>query len=991
MTTKSTHLNKAGQRYKDFQVTRHLEIPELQCHLTELLHIPTNAQVMHISNDDPENLFCLSFQTLPEKSDGVAHILEHTVLCGSKKFPVKDPFFAMTRRSLNTFMNALTGSDFTCYPAATQVHKDFYNLLDVYLDAVFFPNLKLFSFLQEGHRLEFTTPTDPHTPLIFKGVVFNEMKGAMSSPSSRLSDAMHSNLFPDITYGINFGGDPKVIPELTFEQLITFHKKFYHPSRCLFFFYGNMPLEKHLDFIATKALEGVQKIPPLPPIPYQKRFEKKRLIEMSYPVAREEAIESKTYISFGWLTCPIIEQQEVLALSVLEIVLLDTDASPLKLALIKSGLCKLVSSHIDTDINEASWMITLRGCHSESADACENALRAILENIVKEGVPLQLVENAIHQLEIYRSEIGGDHVPFGLSLFMRSALLKQHKVNPEKGLTIHAFFDRIHGEVLADPNYFGKLIKKYLLDNTHFVRIVMNPDKDLDIKEMKEEQERLSHIRSQLSEEQVNYLIKQSIDLMGFQMQQEEESIDVLPKLTLDDVPKLSRNFILKQEKIGNIEVFHHPCFTNEIVYADLVFNLPNLPETDMHYVRLFCVLMSQVGCGGRNYIENLDYIQENTGGVGANLAFNLQAVDHHQFQPSLNIKGKALHRKTNKLFNLLYDLATSLDFTDLHRLKEVIQKHYIALESNLSQSAMRYAINLSASGLDVASKIANLWYGLDYFWKIKEIALDLNSSLVPLAEKMQELQKTLLGLENAHLVLTCDAALYDELKRHEFYGLSRLTTKPYEKWKCDYSLEKIKSQGRIISSPVAVTGLVFKTVSFIHQDAPALAVAASLIDNLTLHPLVREQGGAYGSGAVSNAISGNFYFYSHRDPNISRTLAAFEIAVNNVIKEDFDEEDLEEAKLEIFQSLDEPLAPGSRGEYAYSWYKEGKTQKIRQDFRDRLLALNRQDIIKALQEHVLPQLSQGAAVVFAGRELLEKENQILHAQGLNPLPIEAI
>lgn len=987
----TTHFHTVGQTYNNFKVTRYLEIPELQCHLIELVHLPTNAQVMHLANEDPENLFCLSFKTLPTKSDGVAHILEHTVLCGSKKFPVKDPFFAMTRRSLNTFMNALTGSDFTCYPAATQVPKDFYNLLDVYLDAVFHPNLNRLSFLQEGHRLEFTDPKNPSTPLEFKGVVFNEMKGAMSCPGARLADVMHHNLFPNVTYGINFGGDPKIIPELSYEQLLSFHKQYYHPSRCLFFFYGSFPLQPHLDFIAKHTLEGVSKIDPVPPIPYQPRFDKPRRIEMRYPISKEEDSEFKTYISFGWLTCPIVDQQELLALSILEIILLDTDASPLKLALLKSGLCKLVSSHIDTDINEASWMITLRGCNPQDGDACEKLLRHSLERIIEEGIPLKLVENAIHQLEIFRSEIGGDHAPFGLSLFMRSALLKQHKVNPEEGLTIHTLFDGIHRKVLADANYFSKLAKKYLLDNLHFVRIVMTPDKELNAKEQREEQELLTKIHESLTENEQKRLLKLSQDLIDFQTKQEEENVDVLPKLTLEDVPKLSRQFELKQEKIGNLEVFHHSCFTNQIVYADLVFDLPELPETDMSFVRLFCVLLTQMGCGGRNYIDNLEYIQGNTGGVGTQLAFNLQAQDHYHFKPTLNIRGKALHRKANKFFPLLQEIVTSADFSDHHRMKEVIQKHYTALESNLSQSAMRYAINLSASGLDVASKIANHWYGLDYYWKIKEIATDLNQHLGPLTKKMQELQNTLLGLDNAHLVITSTAAFYEELKGHNFYGLTHLITKPYSAWKSNYPLEKVEPQGRVIASPVAFTGVVYKTVSYIHPDAPALTIAASLIDHLTLHPLVREQGGAYGSGAVSNAISGNFYFYAHRDPNISRTFEAFKIAVNNVIQGKFDAEDLEEAKLEIIQSLDEPLAPGSRGEHAYGWFREGKTQQIRQAFRDRLLALTEKEVIQALKQHVLPQLGRGAPVVFAGRELLEKENSLLQAKGLPPLKIESI
>ncbi|MBS0627160.1 MAG: insulinase family protein, partial [Verrucomicrobia bacterium] len=267
-----TFLGHPGEKYKDFTALTCTKIKELDCFFRELVHTPTGAHIIHIENDDPENLFCLSFRTLPQNSRGAPHILEHTVLCGSKRFPVKDPFFSMTRRSLNTFMNALTGSDFTCYPAASQVEKDFYNLLDVYIDAVFYPELKKESFLQEGCRLEFEEASNPKTPLQFKGIVYNEMKGSLSSSDSRMWHAVLEALFPDLSYAYNSGGDPKDIPDLSYEELIEFHKTYYHPSRCLFFFYGNLSLKNHLDYITEKTLKDTLPLSPLPPIPRQPRF-----------------------------------------------------------------------------------------------------------------------------------------------------------------------------------------------------------------------------------------------------------------------------------------------------------------------------------------------------------------------------------------------------------------------------------------------------------------------------------------------------------------------------------------------------------------------------------------------------------------------------------------------------------------------------------------------------------------------------------------------
>lgn len=991
MSDKSSPFQRVGQKFLDFEVTKCVDIPELQCQLIELIHLPTNAQVLHIANQDPENLFCLSFQTLPQTSNGVAHILEHTVLCGSEKYPVKDPFFAMTRRSLNTFMNALTGADFTCYPAASQVPKDFYNLLEVYLDAVFHPKLHELSFLQEGHRLEFATPSDPHSPLEYKGIVFNEMKGALASSSSRLYEIINKELMPDLTYGINSGGDPAVIPELTYEELKAFHAKYYHPSRCLFFFYGNMPLEGHLEFITKNTLNYIQKQPPLPPLPHQPRFAQPKKIVAHYPIPAEEDKKDKTLLAFAWLTCSIHEQLDLMALGIIEIILLDTDASPLKLALLKSGLCKQVSSYVEMDNSEAPFTLTLRGCEAEHADQLEALIRSTLEEIERNGIPYQQVENALHQLEFHGSEITGDHSPFGLSLFMRSALLKQHGIDAERGLHIHSLSEEIHQRNLEDPNYLTGLIRKYLLDNPHYIRVVLLPDEEMAARELAAEKKVLETIRAAMSEEDCEKLVQRAAELAIFQDKQQHADADVLPTVTLEDVPLHARVFALDEETVGPLKIFHHTSFTNEIVYADLVFNLPALSEPDQPYVRLFTSLLSQMGCGGRTYAENLDYIQAHTGGVGATLALNLQAHDHTRFHPSLHIRGKALHRKTPQLFKLLFEMVTSVDFSDANRLREVILKHYTAMQSSLNQNAMRYAINLSASGLDVASKLADDWYGLPYYWKIKELAENFDTHADTLIDMLNRLKEQLLCLSQPHLIITSDQEIYQTLKANRFYGLQDLPTKAYAPWKSCYPIFAVPSQGRIIASPIAFTGTVFKTVSYVHPDAAALNVAAFLFDNLVLHTRIREQGGAYGGGAMSNSMSGNFYFYSYRDPNIVSTLDAFEIAINEIAGGGFDDTDLEEAKLEMIQGIDGPVAPGSRGDLAYSWLREGKSLPIRQAFRDRLLSLTREDIIHAIKEHIIPSYQKGAVVSFASKELLEKENAILVSLGRTPLTINRI
>lgn len=988
MERKKIKLTELGQKYGNFEVTRINEIRELQCTLIELAHLPTGAKIMHIANEDKENLFCLSFQTLPYSSNGVAHILEHTVLCGSKKFPIKDPFFAMNRRSLNTFMNALTGADFTCYPASTQNTQDFYNLLEVYLDAVFQPKLDLLSFLQEGHRLEFANPLNPKTNLEYKGIVFNEMKGSLSSADARLAEAMNKALFPDVTYGYNSGGDPKYIPHLSHKELVDFHKKYYHPSRCLFFFYGNLPLVDHLDFIEEHALKDVEKLPPLPEPKLQPRFSKKKQLDAYYPISSDEDLNDKTFVSFGWLTCNILEQEEILALSVIEIILMDTDASPLKRALMNSGLCKQVSCFVETDYTEMPLIITLRGCNQNSSNALELIIKNTLEKITNDGISQDAIENALHRLEFYRSEITGDHTPFGLSLFFRSGLIKQHGADPKHGMKIHALFETLRDHIKKDPDYLLGLIEKHLLDNPHFVRITMMPDKELAAKEIAEELKSLKKISSKFDQHDINQIVKQAADLAAFQKKQEEEDLSILPKVTLEDVDRKTHMFPLVEEIFDDLKVYHHECFTNEIIYADLIFQLPSIEENDLPILRLFTILLTQIGAGNRNYLENLDYIQARTGGISSSLALNPQAENSNLIKPSFHVHGKALHRYMKDLFIIIKDMVSSPDFSDTKRIREVVLKHYTNLQSSFNQNALKYAINLSASTLNNTAAIINNWYGIKYYEEIQKIALNIETAIIPLAEKLQELQQKLLCLNNPELVISSDKLLYSELKSNHFFGLQDLNLKAYTPWKNEHLTSNISNQARVIASPIAFIGKVFKTVSYVHEDAAVLGISSFLLDNICLHQKIREQGGAYGGGAVCNAMSGSYYFYSYRDPHIVDTLDAFKEAIQMVVSGDFDDEDLEEAKLEMIQGMDAPVSPGSRGYLAYCWLAEGKTKELRQKFRDKVLSTKKEDVIEAIKKHIEKQYETGKTVVFAGKELIEKENALLLSLNKEPFPV---
>ncbi len=980
-------LKAAGERYSDFVVTKFLPIAELNCVLRELQHLPSGASVIHIANDDPENLFCLSFKTHPSSSNGVAHILEHTVLCGSRKFPVKDPFFSMSRRSLNTFMNALTGSDFTCYPAASQNEKDFYNLMDVYIDAVFHPELKRMSFLQEGHRFEFLDPKDPSTPLEIKGIVYNEMKGGLGSADTRLWHALMAELVPDLTYAYNSGGDPKVIPDLTYAELIAFHETYYHPSRCLFFFYGNLPLKKHLDFIAERALKNVPAAAQIPPLKRQKRFTAPVKKEMRYPVSENDELSNRTIVSFGYLTAPLVEQEEVLALSVLDCVLMETDASLLKAALLKSGLCIHAEAFMDLDMSEVPYAIVFKGCDPNNVEEIEKTLKRALADIVEKGIPAEQIDAAIHQLEFSRLEIAGDHAPFGLTLFMRSALAKQHGCNPENALMVHSLFEGLLSKV-KDPGYLTGLVKKYLLDNPHCVHLVMHPDPALSSQETEEEKQRLKTIKAELSEKQIAEILKQTQELSIYQKQTEQQSLDCLPKVTLDDVDPLVRDFPLKHFKKGNLNIYHHDCFTNHILYADLVFDLPEVSDADLPYVHLLTTLLPEIGSGDRTYAQNLEYTQAHTGGIGASCSLHMQTIDPKTGRPSLNLRGKALGRKMGHLFSLMKDTLERPRFNEKKRIEELVKQLRDSQLNGLSRQAMRYAIQLALSGFSTASHVSESWYGLRYFKTIEEICKDLSKNIPKLIDKLLSLKEQLFTFHNPELILSCSKEMLEDLQKEEFYSLGKIqTSSSFTPWKIDYPIQPVMSQARIIPSQVAFNVEAFKAVTYLHPHSPALTVAAILLDNKILHRKIREQGGAYGCGATYSSSLGHFNFHSYRDPHIQSSLHTFHNAIEEIASGHFTDQDLEEAKLGIIQQFDVPISPGSRALTAYTWLRNGKTKQMRQEFRDRLLRLTTHDLKHAVEMELLPKKEEGVIVSFAGKELLEKENAQLISEN-KALPV---
>lgn len=924
------------------------EIEELGLHFTEWKHQGCGARVVHLGNDDRENVFSLGFETLPEDSTGVAHILEHIVLCGSKKFPVRDPFFSMHKRSLSTFMNAMTASDFTCYPASSQIEKDFYNLLDVYLDAVFFPNLTEESFCQEGHRLEYIDEK-----LTFQGVVYNEMKGTQISPDTRMWRAALRELYPDLTYAHNSGGDPKNIIDLTHKQLLEFHKTYYDPSRCLFYFYGNIPIEKHLKFIDERVLAQAVRKEPLPPLPKQTRFTEAKKVTEPYPLELPDL--SKKYIaSFSFVTADCDEMTETLALLVLDAILMETDASPLKLALLKSGLTTQVEAYLDTEMPQLPYFIVCRDCEKDSVEKLEQVIFDTLKHLPPPS-PEQ-IQAALQKIELSNLEITGDRQPYGLNLYMR--VMQEFMLGRplSGGLEIAKQFAKLQ-ELMKDEAYLPSLIHKYFLNNPHRLTLTMEPSKDLLAKEAEEETQRLP-----------KSVDKKAIDTLNQNLtalQEEKENLDCLPKLEIAEVPTKTPDFALVEEGFGKLKVFHHPCFTNDIVYVDLLIDLPALPFDKLPLAQLTSSLLTNLGAGGLDYRANLERINRYTGGVDTSLRISPQVDPAFEMRPGMAFHGKALGRHMGHLFAILRDFLIAPRFDEKERIKELTDQLRTVLQTQAQSRPLSLATRMAVSGLNPISQVVDQWQGYgfyDTFMKQEDLG-DLTS-----------FADQLITLGEPHLIVACNEERFNELKKEGFYGLGELGAKTYPAWTHESPLVTVPTQGRKIASAVAFNVHAMRSIPYAHEDSAYLNIAASLMSNAILHKRIREQGGAYGASASYQPLAGNFYFTSYRDPNIGSTLSAFKEGLEWVAEGKFSEEELMGAKLDVISNDDAPCSPGSKGLVAYHGLRTGKTDERRQRRRDQYHQASAGDVQKAAETHLLSQFDAGTTISFAGEELFKKE-----------------
>ena len=952
-----------------YTIRRREPLERLDGAYLELLHERTGARHIHIECSDDNNAFAVFFPTVPKDSTGVAHILEHVVLAGSQRYPVRDPFFSMTRRSLATFMNAFTSADWTMYPFSTRNAKDFVNLLDVYLDATFFPRLSEDSFKQEGIRFEFEAPADPKSGLRYKGVVFNEMKGALATPSAAMQRAVGRALFPGLTYEHISGGDPEDIPNLTWEQLRQFHATHYHPSNAYFYTYGNRALEETLEIIERNVLSRFQRIDIDTSIPDVKRYTKPIKAVEPYPVTAGEDITKKSQALVAWVTVPTGDSFRQLSMKVLTEVLLSNAGSPLRKALIDSGLGTAMAdgTGFQDDYRESVFGAGLKDVASADAEKVQQVVLDTLQRIADEGVDQAQVDAAIHRLEFEKRERSNAGFPYALKVLFTALAPYYYGGDPYDALNFDLDLERLQ-KARAEGRFFENLIRGELIDNMHRALLTIEPDPNLEERKRRKELDRLAAIEAALSEEEKRRIVEEALRLKA--EQEAKQDLSALPTLELSDIPMKFEDVPSRDTMVGlgpaAIEFYPQP--TNGITYLDIRSDFATLGTEDKDLLPLFSRILTQSGAAGEDYVQVASRIAAVTGGVGAAAQVQSLAAQEDYLQ-SFVLSGRALDRNAKPFIDLLTDITAKLEL-DPKRLKDVIAETATRLESSIAGLGFQFAILLAHSKLTSEGAINDQLQGIGMLHVMRRLARLDEKELGDLIKRLDGIRTRLFRAGAVRFVVTCEEGMVDTL-RPLLAGLvdalppGRPDGQPEEPQPIDGAPE-----ARTAPVPVAFNVRIFKTVRYVNPDSPALLVLANYVRDTFLHRELREKGGAYGGYAQAGIGSGTFYFGSYRDPNIARTYEIYDRAVKWVTDTEVDPEALKESILGACGDVDPLESPDIKGRREATNRLTGFTREERERFKQRLLRVTAGDLQRVAGAYLVRPHPIQATV--AGPELVE-------------------
>jgi Zn-dependent M16 (insulinase) family peptidase len=963
---------KIGDKYHGFRLTEERDVQETNSTVRLFLHDKSGARLFYMENEDDNKVFSISFRTPPKDSTGLPHILEHSVLCGSRKFPTKEPFVELVKGSLNTFLNAFTFGDKTMYPVASRNDKDFENLMDVYLDSVFYPNIYKYPEIlkQEGWHYELESIEDE---LKYKGVVYNEMKGALSSPESVLGRKLQETLFPDTTYGYESGGDPEVIPELTQEQFIGFHKKYYHPANSYMFLYGKMDVLERLKFIDEAYLKDFKVISVDSAIPEQKAFSAMQSYELEYPISEQENERDKTYLSLNYAVGLSTEAELYLAMEILEHILLSTPASPLKKVLIEAGLGKDVFGKYDNSILQPVFSVIVKNSNVEKKEQFISVVLETIKELVKKGLDSDLVESAVNLKEFQLREADYEGYPKGLIYNIKIMDSWLYDKDPVMHLCYGRIFEKIRAEM--NNRYFEDLMEKYILNNNHSSMLVLKPKKGMSEAKDEEIKTKLKNIKAKLTKDQLKELVKQTKELRERQNTPDTpEKLALIPMLSIKDIDRKGEILPQRVNEEAGVTVLAHHMFTNDIVYVDFLFDTTAVPQELLPYIPLLSGILGKVSTENFGFGDLSKEIDMHTGGIRFSSQVYGEKDDDNKYHPVFSVRGRALVSKMTRMFELISEIITRTRFDDVKRIKEIIQENKSRIEMRISNEGYIIACKRLFSYFSAEGSYLETISGLTYYRFIADIEKNFEIRIDEVRRNLQRLVGLIFRKDSLTAGVTCEEEDYNSFAKNII--LMQKVLNPEKLPSIKYSFEtKSLNEGLMTQGKVQYVAQGYNFIKLGYQYTGKLQVLRTISRYNYLWNRIRVQGGAYGafSGFEKN---GNMFMVSYRDPNLKETLKVYDEMYKYLKDLQIEEREMTKYIIGTISKLDLPLTPFRKGERAIENYMRKITAGNLQKEREEILNTSQEDM-KALSDMMFELMKRQSYCVL-GSEMKIKENSEL-------------
>ena len=950
--------------FNGFKLIREQALPELNSAAQFYRHAKTGAELLSLVNDDENKVFGATFRTPPLNSTGVAHILEHAVLCGSRKYPVKEPFVELMKGSLNTFLNAMTFPDKTCYPVASQNLRDFYNLIDVYLDAVFYPLITPNAFRQEGWHYELDAIDEP---LVYKGVVFNEMKGSYSSPDDRLDEFSQRSLFPETVYGLNLGGDPRHIPDLTYADFKAFHQRYYHPSNARLFFYGDDNPDDRLRLLDS-WLRAFDPIVVDSMVARQKRFSAPQRLTRTFAAdAGMSEANRKGMATVNWMIDQLPDAETDLGINILEHILIGTPASPLRKALVDSGLGEDIAGRgLDDQLLQPMLSVGLKGIDPSAADRVEALVLETLRALADKGIDRMTVDASLNTVEFRLRENNFGSFPRGIAALLRSLKTWLYNRDPLAPLAFEAPLRSLKTRIAEGEPYFESLIALNLLDNPHRTTLTLRPDPEQAEREAAAERQRLDAARAAMNKSDLEALVEATCTLKRLQETPDPpEALATIPTLALEDLPRRNKVIPIEVTRVADTQVLYHDLATNGVLYLDLALDLHVLPADLLPYVPLFARALLETGAGQQDFVSLSQRIGRTTGGIRPQVW--ISAVLDSQFAAArLLLRAKAVPEKGTELLAILRDVLLDAHLNNQERLKQLVLEEKASKESSLVPGGSHFVDMRIRANFHEADWAEEQIGGISYLWFLRRLADGFETSWPTLRAAMERIRLLLVTRVGMLCNVTTDAASWRRFEPELTSFLAALPSSQVAQssWQIG---EGPSSEALTIPASVNYVGKGANLYRLGFKPSGAADVVVKYLRTTWLWDKVRVQGGAYGGFCAFDHRSGNFTFLSYRDPNLLETLDIYDQTPGFLKQAEPDKTELTRSIIGTIGDIDTYQLPDSKGFTSMQRYLAGETDEIRQRRRDEILGASVADF-RAFAD-ALAELTANGQVVVLGSE----------------------